>query len=176
MNRLLQRWLEREKPLFSKLRAIPLFRELNRRELQAVVEFIEIRKYSTGDVVFEQGDPGDGVYVVLKGCVEVVQKDGEAGEKVLLAQSGSGSFLGEIALLEDAPRTAAAVSVEDTKMALFPRDALYQLAEQRPHLGVKIAIQLARIVAERLRQTNHSLQVAQDELAAKQKEDGEDES
>lgn len=176
MNRLLQRWLEREKPLFPKLRAIPLFRELNRRELQAVVELIEIRKYSTGDVVFEQGAQGDGVYVVLKGCVDVVQKDGEDGEKVLLSQSESGSFFGEIALLEDAPRTAAAVAVEDTKLALFSRDALHQLAEQRPHLGVKIAIQLSRIVAERLRQTNHSLQAARDELAAKQKEDGEDES
>ena len=176
MNRFLQRWLEREKPLFPKLRAIPLFRELNRRELQAVVELIEIRKYSTGDVVFEQGVPGDGVYVVLKGCVEVIQKDSEGGERMLLAQSESGSFFGEIALLEDVPRTAAAVATEDTKLVLFSRDALHQLAEQRPHLGVKIAIQLARIVAERLRQTNHSLQVVRDELATKQKEDGEDES
>ena len=176
MNRFLQRWLEREKPLFPQLRAIPLFRELNRRELQAVVQILNIRKYSTGDVVFEQGAQGDGVYVVLKGCVDVIQKDGEDGEKVLLSQSESGSFFGEIALLEDAPRTAAAVVVEDTKLALFSRDALRQLAEQRPHLGVKIAIQLARIVAERLRQTNHSLQAARDELAAKQKEDGEDES
>lgn len=176
MNRLLQRWLEREKPLFPKLRAIPLFRELNRRELEAVVQLIEIRKYSTGDVVFEQGAPGDGVYVVLKGYVEVVQKDGEEDKKVLLAQSESGSFFGETALLEGVPRTAAAVATEDTKLVLFSRDALHQLAEQRPHLGVKIAIQLARIVAERLRQTNHSFQVARDELAAKQKEDGEDES
>ena len=171
MNRLLQRWLEREKPLFPKLRAIPLFRELNRRDLQAVVELIEIRKYSTGDVVFEQGALGDGIYVVLKGCVEVVQEDGEDGEKVLLAQSGPGSFFGETALLEDAPRTAAAVATEDTQLVLFPRDALHLLAEQRPHLGVKIAIQLARIVSERLRQTNHSLQVARGELAARQKED-----
>ncbi|MYF74019.1 MAG: cyclic nucleotide-binding domain-containing protein [Gemmatimonadetes bacterium] len=176
MNRLLQRWLEREKPLFPKLRAIPLFRELNRREMEAVVQLIEIRKYSTGDVVFEQGAPGDGVYVVLKGYVEVVQKDGEEDKKVLLAQSESGSFFGETALLKGVPRTATAVATEDTKLALFSRDALHQLAEQRPHLGVKIPIQLSRIVAERLRQTNHSLQVARDELAAKQKEDGEDES
>ena len=176
MDRFLQRWLEREKPLFPKLRAIPLFRELNRRELQAVVQLLKIRKYSTGDVVFEQGAPGDGVYVVLKGCVEVIQKDGEDGEKLLLSQSESGSFFGETALLEDVPRTAAAVAVADTRLALFPRDALHELAEQRPHLGVKVAIQLSRIVAERLRQTNHSLQIARDELAARQKEDGKDES
>ncbi|MCY3681050.1 MAG: cyclic nucleotide-binding domain-containing protein [Gemmatimonadetes bacterium] len=176
MNRFLQRWLEREKPLFPELRAIPLFRELNRRELQAVVQLIEIRKYSTGDIIFKQGAPGDGVYVVLRGCVEVIQKDGEDGENMLLAQSESGSFFGEIALLEDVPRTAAAVATKDTRLALFPRDALHQLAGQRPHLGAKIAIQLSRIVAERLRQTNHSLQVARDELATKQKEDGEDAS
>ena len=176
MNRFLQRWLEREKPLFPKLRAIPLFRELNRRELEAVVQLLEIRTYSIGDVVFEQGVPGNGVYVVLKGCVDVIQKDGEDGEKVLLSQSESLSFFGETALLDDAPRTAAAVVAEDTKLALFPRDALHQLAEQRPHLGVKIAIQLARIVAERLRQTNRNLQAARDALAAKQKEDGKAES
>ena len=98
--------------------------------------------------------------MVLKGCVDVIQKDGEDGEKVLLSQSESLSFFGETALLDDAPRTAAAVAAEDTKLALFPRDALHQLAEQRPHLGVKIAIQLARIVAERLRQTNRNLQAA----------------
>ncbi|MDE2699937.1 MAG: cyclic nucleotide-binding domain-containing protein, partial [Gemmatimonadota bacterium] len=106
----------------------------------------------------------------------MLARQGAIVKKVLLAQSESGSFFGETALLEGVPRTAAAVATEDTKLALFSRDALHQLAEQRPHLGVKIAIQLARIVAERLRQTNHSLQVAQDELAAKQKEDGEDES
>ena len=176
MNRFLQRWLEREKPLFPKLRAVPLFRELNRRELQAVVEVIEICEYSTGDVVFEQGAPGDGIYLVLKGCVEMVQKDGEDSEIALLARSESGSSFGETALLEDTPRTAAAVAAGDTKLVLFSRDALHQLAEQRPHLGVKIAMQLSRIVAERLRQTNHSLQVAREELAVKQKESGEDTS
>ena len=81
------------KALFPKLRAIPLFRELNRRDLEAVVQLIEIRTYSTGGVVFEQGTPGDGVYVVLKGCVEVIPKDGKDSEKVLLAESESGSFL-----------------------------------------------------------------------------------
>lgn len=167
---LLRRWLVREKPLFPKLRAVPLFRELNRRELQQVARLLDIRTYSKGEVVFEQGAAGDGVYVVLKGRVAVVQKDGEDGAQVLLSQSESGSFFGETALLEDAPRTAEAVAEEDSRLALFPRDALLLLAEQRPHLGVKIAIQLSQIIAERLRRTNRGLQVARD---AQKKEEGE---
>lgn len=167
---LLRRWLVREKPLFPKLRAVPLFRELNRRELQQVARLLDIRTYSKGEVVFEQGAAGDGVYVVLKGRVSVVQKDGEDGAQVLLSQSESGSFFGETALLEDAPRTAEAVAEEDSRLALFPRDALLLLAEQRPHLGVKIAIQLSQIIAERLRRTNRGLQVARD---AQKKEEGE---
>ena len=74
MNRFLQRWLEREKPLFPELRAIPLFRELNRRELQAVVQLIEMRKYSTGDVIFEQGAPGRRC---LRGVKRVCRSDSE---------------------------------------------------------------------------------------------------
>lgn len=170
LTHLLRRWLVREKPLFPKLCAVPLFRELNRRELQQVARLLDIRTYSKGEVVFEQGAAGDGVYVVLKGRVAVVQKEGEDGAQVLLSQSESGSFFGETALLEDAPRTAEAVAEEDSRLALFPRDALLLLAEQRPHLGVKIAIQLSQIIAERLRRTNRGLQVARD---AQKKEEGE---
>ena len=170
LTHLLRRWLVREKPLFPKLRAVPLFRELNRRELQQVARLLDIRPYSKGEVVFEQGAAGDGVYVVLKGRVAAMQKDGEDGEQVLLSQFESGSFFGETALLKDAPRTASAVAEEDSRLALFPRDALLQLADQRPHLGVKLANQLSRIIAERLRRANRGLQAARD---AKKEEEGE---
>ena len=169
LTHLLRQWLVREKPLFFTLRAVPLFRDLNRRELQQVAHLLDIRAYSEGDVVFEQGAAGDGVYVVLKGRVAVSQKDGKDRGQVLLSQSESGSFFGETALLDDAPRTAAAVAEEDSRLALFARDALSQLAEQRPRLGVKIAIQLSQIIAERLRRTNRGLQAARDVLEKQQK-------
>ena len=174
LDQLLNRWLDREKPLFPKLRAVPLFQELNRRELQEVVQLLEVRKYAEGDVIFKQGAPGTGVYVVLTGHVEVTQIDGD--DKLVLSESESGSFFGETALLDDTPRTASAVVTEETELALFPRDALLMLAEQRPHLGVKIAIQLSQMIAERLRRTNRSLRVARDELADKQSKDEEGDS
>lgn len=171
LDQLFRRWLNRDTPMISQLRSVPLFQELNRRELQEVAQLLELRNYQAGDVVFEQGVSGTGVYVVISGCVEVIQKDEEDAEKLLLAKSEQGSFFGETALLDDAPRTASAVVTEDAELALFPRDALLMLAEQRPHLGVKIAIQLSQVIAERLRRTNRSLRVARDELAAKHEED-----
>lgn len=176
LDQLFRRWLNRDNPIISLLRSVPLFQELNRRELQEVAQLLEMRKFKADEVVFEQGAPGRGVYVVISGCVDVIQKDEEDGEKILLAQSVPGSFFGEIALLDDAPRTASAFVTEDAELALFPRNALLMLAEQRPHLGVKIAIQLSQMIAERLRRTNRSLRVARDDLAAKQSVDEEGES
>lgn len=169
MHRFLQRWLDHKKLQFIQLREVSLFQDLNRRELQEVEQHLKERTYSKGGVIFEQGAAGDGVYVVLQGRVAVLQKNGEDGEPVLLSQAESGSFFGETALLDDAPRTAAAVAEEDVRLAFFSRDALRQLAEQRPRLGVKLAIQLSQIIAERLRHTNRSLQVAQEDLANQQK-------
>jgi CRP/FNR family cyclic AMP-dependent transcriptional regulator len=173
LDEILRRWLDRDHPMFPKLRSVPLFQELNRRELQEVVQLLEMHKYEAGGVVFEQGTPGMGVYMVMSGCVELIQSNEGESDTLLLAQSESGSFFGETALLDDAPRTASAVVTEDTELALFPRSALLMLAEQRPHLGVKIAIQLSQMTAERLRRTNRSLRVARDDLAAKQPKDEE---
>ena len=169
MHRFLQRWLDRKKLQFVQLREVSLFQNLNRRELQEVEQHLTEHTYSKGGVIFEQGAAGDGVYVVLQGRVAVLQKDGEDGAPALLSQSESGSFFGETALLDDAPRTAAAVAREDVRLAFFSRDALRKLAERRPRLGVKLASQLSQIIAERLRHTHRGLQVAREELAKRQK-------
>jgi len=176
LDQLLQQWLEREQPLFPKLRAVPLFQTLNRRELREVVQLLEVSEYAEGDVIFEQGVPGKGVYIILTGYVEVVQTGEDDQDNLILSEFESGSFLGETALLDDAPRTASAIATEGSEVALFPRDALLTLVEQRPHLGVKIAIQLSQMIAERLRRANRSLRVARDELAEKQPVDEEGKS
>lgn len=162
----IRRWRERKNPLFAILSDVSLFRDLAFGELREVVRSVELLSYGAGDVVFEQGAPGKGVYVVLSGQVDIVQTDAESNEQVFLSRSAVGAFLGETALLDDAPRTAAAVAGTETELALFPREALLELAEQRPHLGVKIALQLSQVIAERLRRTNRGLRAVRDDLEA----------
>ncbi|MFT5370178.1 MAG: CRP/FNR family cyclic AMP-dependent transcriptional regulator [Candidatus Latescibacterota bacterium] len=166
-NKLFRRGL-RDNPLVRVLREIPLFRELSRGELREVVQTLEVASFAIDDVVFKQDDPGRGMFIVLSGGVDIFQMD-EDGARLHLSRSEVGSFFGETALLDDAPRTASAIVFDEAELALFSRHALLNLAENRPHLGVKIAMQLSQIIAERLRRTNRGLRSARDEVGAAQK-------
>jgi CRP/FNR family cyclic AMP-dependent transcriptional regulator len=169
LKKLLQRGLMRDTPMMNVLREIPLFRELSRRELREVAQTLEIADFAIGDTVFKQGDAGRGMYIVLSGGVDIVQVDEADGARLHLSRSETGSFFGETALLEDSPRTASAIAFDEAELALFSRYSLLNLAEQKPHLGVKIAMQLSQIIAERLRRTNRGLREARDEVESAQK-------
>jgi len=169
LGKLLQRGLRRDTPMMRVLREIPLFRELSRRELREVAQTLEVADFAIGDTVFKQGDSGRGMYIVLSGGIDIFQKDEADGARLHLSRSEAGSFFGETALLDDAPRTASAIAFDEAELALFSRYALLNLAEQKPHLGVKIAMQLSQIIAERLRRTNRGLRGAREEVEAAQK-------
>jgi len=168
-NKLFKRWARRDNPMLPILEDVPLFRDLSRRELREVAQTLEVADYAIEDVVFKQGEQGRGMYIVLSGGVDIYQVDEEDGTRLHLSRSEAGAFLGETALLDDSPRTASAVVFDEAELALFSRYALLNLAEQRPHLGVKIAMQLSQIIAERLRRTNRGLRSVRDEVEAAEK-------
>ena len=145
----------------------------NKRELKEVEGVLQKRTFESGQAVFEQGNPGVGMYVVISGEVEISQID--EGDQLVLTQVGDGGFFGETALLDDAVRTATAITVEETEVMFFSRSGLLTLAENRPHLGVKIVMQLSQVIAERLRRANRGLRTAREEVAALQKTDEESE-
>ncbi len=165
----LQWMARREDPLVSALREVPLFEDLRRRELRGVGQVLQRQTYKSGDTVFEQGQPGVGLYLVLSGAVDVLQED-EDGARLRLSEAGEGAFFGEMALLDDSARTASAVAAEDTELAVFFRSDLLALAEQRPNVAAKLVMRLSQIVAERLRRTNRSLREARDQLEAVHRE------
>ena len=165
-QKMIRRWRDRDNPLLSLLGKVPLFHSLNFDELRDVMNLLQIKRYAIGDVVFRQGDMGQGVYIVISGQIDIFQT--EEGKKVVLAQSEAGAFFGETALLDDEPRTGSAVVSLEAELALFSRSSLLLLAEQRPHLSVKIALQLSQVIAERLRRTNRGLREVRDKLEAAQ--------
>lgn len=141
-----------EPDAIAALKAVPLFSDLSSRELKKVVRLLHEREYQPGEVIFREGEPGHGMYVINKGAVRIVVKTvtGEQELTVLTAPQ----FFGEMALLEDAPRSASSVAIERTSLLGFFEPDLEGLIERDSELGSKILWRLARMMAARLRATN----------------------
>lgn len=165
LNAFSGRLWSREDPMLETLRKIPFFSDLKQGELREVQELLKPQAHGPGEAVFKQGEPGVGMYVVMSGGVEFLHED-EDGAILRLGEVGPEAVFGEMALLDDAPRTASAVTMEETELAVLFRTDLLSMAEARSRLGVKIVMHLSQIVAERLRRTNRALKEVRAELGA----------
>ena len=137
------------------LRAVPLFAELKKGELKRLLRIMHERTYQPGEVIFREGDPGAGMYIIKKGAVRVVISV-PGGERELIKLADR-QFFGEMALLDDAPRSASAVAVERTELLGFFESDLEGLIERDAKLGSGILWNLARLLAARLRTSNEGL-------------------
>jgi CRP/FNR family transcriptional regulator len=104
-----------------------------------------------GQIVFSEGDPGDAMYVVIQGLVQIY-RDTTSG-RVVLAKIGAGQFFGEMALMRDQPRSATAVALTETALAAYQPDELEKLLDTRPAVGARMIQELIK----RLRDTTDSL-------------------
>ena len=113
------------------------------------METIEARK---GEIVFNEGEPGDSLYIVLSGKIKVGRRAAD-GRQNLIAVMGPSDMVGELSLFDPGPRTATATAVTDTRLARLRKQALRPWLNNRP----EIAEQLLRVLARRLRRTNDAL-------------------
>ncbi|HNW59567.1 MAG TPA: cyclic nucleotide-binding domain-containing protein [bacterium] len=141
---------QNEEEISRLLKAMPIFTDLTRRELAAVARILHEREYQPEEVIFRENEPGMGMYILQTGRVAILS---EAGN-LQLAEFGDGSFFGEVALLDAAPRSATAVAKDKCRIFGFFQPDLYSLIERNPALGIKIVLGLSRLVCDRLRQTN----------------------
>jgi len=131
------------------LKELNLFKELTARELREVNELLHERSYQKDEVIFDEGDTGLGLFIVVSGRVKVFSSH-EALQR-LSPEYGGGDFFGELALFDEAQRTARAVAVEPTQMLALFRRELFSLVEQDRRIAVKILFEVARTVCGRAR-------------------------
>lgn len=143
---------EREKDIRRIVSAIPLFRDLSRNDWRELSNLFHLREFTDGEIIFEISTPGLGMYIIIEGQVRIVGE--QNGEEIEFAQLGPGDFFGEMSLIDDAPRSASAISVGETRLIGIFRPQLKQLMYRRPKLGVALMERLAGIVAARLRAAN----------------------
>ena len=125
------------------LQKVPLFSQLAPVELQRVVEVVRERAYPKNSVILFEDDPGDALYVVAEGQVKVVLI-GEDGREVILSVLGSGEFFGEMALIDDEPRSAHVIAMEDSNLLVLRREEFQGILRQSPGIAVALLRELSR--------------------------------
>ena len=163
----------REGTIEEVLSKVPAFANLAPRELKEVAAIVHKREYRSGEPVFYQGDPGLGMYIVKDGEVSIVIQ-GKDGNERELALFGDGDFFGELALLDESPRSANAVCKTECTLIGFFRPDLFELIEKNTTLGIKIVLKLAEIVAQRLRHTDKELSKVKSQLDRLQTQEEKD--
>lgn len=142
------------------LESSSLLKELPSNDIQPLQQAAREMKFAAGQEVFKDGDPGDGVYAVKSGLIQISVLM-QSGERNIFAKVPEGEIFGEMAVLDDKPRSAAAIAETDSILYFIPRDAMLELIQRSPALSVA----LVRQISGRLREFNreHIKQVIQAE-------------
>ena len=126
-----------------------LFASLERAELEALNRAGELKSFQDGQTIFQEGDPGDGLYLVMEGRVRIAAALGDSGQRPL-ASVPAGDFFGEMAILDNEPRSAYAIAEGDTRVLFLPREHILTFLESSP----KAAVNLVKEFSKRMRDFN----------------------
>ncbi len=133
--------------LLPTLRRVPLFADLSDADVERVAELARERTYPKSSVILFEDDPGDALYVVVTGRVKVVLV-GEDGREVILSVLKEGDFFGEMALIDDEPRSAHVIAMEDANLLVLRREDFQQRLREAPGMAIGLLRALSRRVRE----------------------------
>ena len=125
------------------LATVPLFSGLDRTELQSFADLTRERAYPRGSVILFENDPGDSLFIVRSGRVKVVLI-GEDGREVILGVLGVGQHFGELALIDEQPRSAHVIAMEDASLIILRRDDFRKRVESSPSVAWQLLAELSR--------------------------------
>ncbi|MGI9061064.1 MAG: cyclic nucleotide-binding domain-containing protein [Ktedonobacteraceae bacterium] len=126
------------------LARVDLFIGLDKKDLQMLAKSCQERKYSAGSTLMSQGDTGVGLYVIISGTVRITQATNPDRAEVELGTAGKGSVLGEMALLDDLPRSATVTAIDDVTALLLPIWDFRTTLHSQPDIAVKLLGVLSR--------------------------------
>src|SRR5438874_13564358 len=127
----------------SFFRKFALFAELDDRELQAIAAVAKTRHYAKGDVVFHADESGDVFCLIKEGQVKVTMISPE-GKEIILSMLGPGDFFGEMALLDNEPRSATVVATEALEIVTIWRNDFLQILHENFTITCKVLAEISR--------------------------------
>ena len=141
------------------LQDMPLFRNIDPKQLRVVAMMGDSLTYRAGERLFEQGDEGDAAFIVLRGEVEVLVRSDGAEQSV--ATLGQGEIFGELAVICDQTRSSAIAARTEIEVLRLDRSHVLNLMREFPD----ILLQMVRILGGRLERTTQELSAARAQLA-----------
>jgi CRP/FNR family transcriptional regulator, cyclic AMP receptor protein len=126
-------------------RKLSLFAELDDRELASLAGVAKTRRYAKDDVIFHADESGDVFCVIREGKVKITMISPE-GKEIILSMLGPGDFFGEMALLDDAPRSATVIAVEPLEVVTIYRNDFLEILRENFSITLKVMGELSRRV------------------------------
>lgn len=134
------------------LRSVPFFANLNQNEAESLADRLVVRHFNQGQVIFHHGDPGGLLYIIIRGKVKITHSTPE-GHEALLAILGVDDFFGELALLDDSPRSATAEAIQTTETLTLHREEFIRFITNNP----KFSLHVLQSLAHNIRRLNSQL-------------------
>lgn len=125
------------------LKGVSIFSQMDDGVLASLAGLVVTKEYPKDSLVFSQDDPGDAMFVIARGRVKVVLY-GESGREVVLSVFRAGDFFGEMALLDNLPRSANVVTLEASTLIVLQRDTFRRYLEQHPSAAFSVMAELCR--------------------------------
>ena len=138
-----------DEPRLRELRAMRLFKQLTPRELREADELLHERSYQKDEIIFDEGDTGLGLFIVVSGRVKACSS--HPALQQLAPEFCCGDFFGELSLFDESVRTARVVAMEPSRVVALFRTEFFSLLERNKSIGVKILFELSRAVCQRAR-------------------------
>ncbi len=140
----------------EQLARVPFFDGLTREALAMFASVTAEESHATGTKLFQYGDPGDKLFIILEGKVRISREVAGMGEEAL-AVLGPGEVFGEMSLLDESPRSADARVHERCRMLVITKEAFDELLFMQKELAYEVLWNCVRILSARLRETNEKL-------------------
>ncbi len=145
------------------LRSIPMLSNMPNNKLKLLAFSSDRVSYAEGDVLFHQGDDADAAYIVISGLADVLVSSGDdgGGTQSKVAELGPNSFVGDMAILCDIPRTATVKASAKLDALRIKKEHMMDMMKDSPDLTLSVL----RELVQRLAKTTHDLSVARDEVS-----------
>ena len=140
----------------SFLISLPIFDSFNVTELSILSRHMSYVHLQRGEHLFVEGDIGTFMGFVVNGVIEVFKR-AETGENIVLARLARGSSIGEMAIIDKAPRSATAIAKQPTTMVTLTEKGFDLLSDKYPDTGIKVIKKIARLLSLNMRRTSSKL-------------------